>query len=353
MSRSLWDKRREALRDLSSVRGGRRLISYVTSTRPNWGLDMRFDVITRIHRQLEEVAAVSKAKLRLDLFIHSGGGDITVPWRLMTLMRDYSDDIDVLVPHWCYSAATLTALGAERIVMHRMGTLGPIDPSLEPQYRRPEDGIEGQIQVEDVAGYVRWLKDQNSEPVDVTGDIRLLPEAVHPLALGAVWRTSQQGQMLARKMLTLRKSKTTAKAEEVIKKLGTELFYHGHPIGRVEARQEIGLDFVEFANRDTERAMWRLYSLYAEEMQLHEAFNAVHEALAKGPLVAPKPISPPGDTPPTTDTRTLDLMKDVFVESESLSLYHESQVEVTLARDYMGRLLYAWELIADRWGEAV
>src|SRR5216683_7261734 len=152
-------QRKKAMKRLEKLRAGRKLITYVMSTRPNYGVDMTMDVIPRIHRQLEQLRKTSGKKFGVDLFLHSAGGEITVPWRLMTLLREFDADVDVIVPHWCFSAATLVALGAEHIVMHRMGMLGPIDPSLPPPYRRPDDGVDYGIQVEDVAGYVKWLRE--------------------------------------------------------------------------------------------------------------------------------------------------------------------------------------------------
>jgi hypothetical protein len=321
------------------------------STRPNYGVEMSMDVIPRIHRQLEVLRRANPEKLSIDLFLHSAGGDITVPWRLMTLIREYTDDIDVIVPHWCFSAATLAALGAEHIVMHRMGMLGPIDPSLPPPYRKPDDGVDGGIQVEDVAGYVKWLREASKKPDIVQENIRLLPQTVHPLALGAVWRTTQQGRMLARKLLAIRKTATTATSSEVIKRLSTELFYHGHPIGREEARLEIGLDFVVEASDELEDGIWALYSAYSDEMRLHDPFIAVQEALKLGPLAPPTPVPPPTPTPPSTVTRMLPIMRDVFLESEALSLYHEAQLEVTLLRDVSGQLMWTYIITLDGWAE--
>jgi len=269
----------------------------------------------------------------------------------MTLIREYTDDIDVIVPHWCFSAATLAALGAEHIVMHRMGMLGPIDPSLPPPYRKPDDGVDGGIQVEDVAGYVKWLRDAAKKPATVQENIRLLPQTVHPLALGAVWRTTQQGRMLARKLLAIRKTATKAKTSEVIKRLSTELFYHGHPIGRGEARSEIGLDFIVEASGDLEDGIWALYSTYSDEMRLHDPFIAVQEALKLGPLAPPTPITPPANTPPSVATRTLPVMRDVFVETQLLSLFHEAQFEITLLRNFTGELLWTYAMTLDGWAE--
>jgi hypothetical protein len=233
-----------------------------------------------------------------------------------------------------------------------MGMLGPIDPSLNPPpYRRPDDGVDDGIQVEDVAGYVKWLQEAARKKDAVQENLRLLPQTVHPLALGAVWRTTQQGQMLAKKLLAIRKGSTQAVSSQVIKRLSTELYYHGHPIGRAEAKSDIGLDFVVDANGDLEDAIWDLYALYSDEMRLHDPFMAVQEALKLGPLAPPTPITPLVNTPPSVSTRKLPVMCDVFVESTQLSLFHEAELEITLMRDFAGRLFWNYTITLDGWAE--
>ncbi len=67
---------------------------------------------------------------KLDIFLVSNGGSGTVPWRLVSLFREFSRSFSVLIPYRAYSAASLLALGADEIVMHPFGELGPIDPIL-------------------------------------------------------------------------------------------------------------------------------------------------------------------------------------------------------------------------------
>src|SRR3954447_23860371 len=64
----------------------------------------------------------------LSLFLSSRGGATEVPWKIISLIRSYTKKFSVLVPYQAHSAATLTALGADEIVMTPMSELGPIDP---------------------------------------------------------------------------------------------------------------------------------------------------------------------------------------------------------------------------------
>ena len=156
--------------------------------------------------------------------------------------------------------------------------------------------------------------------------------------------------MLAKKLLAVRKGSTKAKPSKVINRLSTELYYHGHPIGRAEAK-DIGLDFVVDATGDLEDAIWGLYALYSDEMRLDDAYNPVLEALKQGPLTPPVPVVPPANTPPSVSIRVLPVMRDVFVESTELSLFHETQFEITLMRDFTGQLFWDYATTKDGWAE--
>jgi ATP-dependent protease ClpP protease subunit len=113
------DKRISLMKALEAKRGDRLLLSYISSTRPGFEFQIADDVLPFIYRCLE--AGKAKAAKGVDLFIHSNGGSGTSPWRIVNRIREYTKDFTVLVPHHAFSAATLIALGADKIIMHKMG----------------------------------------------------------------------------------------------------------------------------------------------------------------------------------------------------------------------------------------
>jgi ClpP class serine protease len=154
------ERRCELFKEIEGKRNGRLLIAYITSTRPGFELHMGDDVLPFIHQCLEN--GKEKAKKGVDLFIHSNGGSGTVPWRIVNLIREYTKDFSVLVPHHAFSAATLVALGADKVIMHKMGCLGPIDPSVTNPFNPPHPQNPGQlipISVEDVSAYFTLIRD--------------------------------------------------------------------------------------------------------------------------------------------------------------------------------------------------
>ena len=279
------NERVEALKKLESERGGRLVISYITSTRTNFEIQIGDDVLPLFHEHLE--AATTKAKKGVDLFIHSNGGSGTVPWRLVSLIREYTKDFAVLVPHRAFSAATLIALGANDIVMHRMGCLGPIDPSVANQFNPPNPqnpGLPIPISVEDVTAYFKLVKEEigiNHEDELIQALIALTDakmHPLHPLALGNVQRSHQQSRLMARKLLlTHMEVKQEHEIDAIIDILKSNLFFHGHPINRKEAKEESLNLKVTAAPVDLERAMWKLYTEYEKELRLREPFSPLHE----------------------------------------------------------------------------
>lgn len=242
------------------------LITYVTTTRPGGEVQMAMDSIRHIFQHIKDFK--KDEKFNIDLFIYSNGGDGTVPWRLVTLIREYSKRFSVLVPFRAFSAATLTSLGADEIIMHPMGMLGPTDPTVSNDFN-PENPNTKQklgISVEDVTAYINLIK----EDAGITHEDELvqafnkLTEKVHPLALGNVKRSLSQSRMMARKLLALHmdKAKEQHQIDEIIDNLTSKLFFHGHPINRTEAENEVGINTVKKPNKEIEDLIWSLYLVY-------------------------------------------------------------------------------------------
>lgn len=66
----------------------------------------------------------------VDVLLHSPGGRPDATERLVGLLRGKFDEVNFLIPHSAYSAATMLALSGNNIILHPSGTLGPIDPQI-------------------------------------------------------------------------------------------------------------------------------------------------------------------------------------------------------------------------------
>src|SRR5689334_17511388 len=110
-------ERVELLKKIEAARG-RPVITYITSPRPGAAGAIAGDMVNELMSQLNVLPPNTK---QLDLLIVSNGGDPTVAWRIVTLIRERVQKFAVLIPQAAYSAATLIALGADEIVMHPNG----------------------------------------------------------------------------------------------------------------------------------------------------------------------------------------------------------------------------------------
>lgn len=250
------------------------VLTYITSTRKGFDVNMADDSIRLFYNHLNKLGGSCE---RLALFIYSNGGSGIVPWRLVNLLREHCKELLILVPYKAYSAATLTALGADRIIMHKMGELGPIDPTVANLFNPPEEAPMGGkkgINVEDVSSYIDLIKDDLgiNHQDQLIQAFNILVQKVHPLALGNVKRFHSQSKMIAKKLLRKHMMKEEEhKMNEIVKILKSKLFFHGHPINRVEAK-ELNLK-VENPEDVVEKLMWDLYLNYEEELSLNKPFE--------------------------------------------------------------------------------
>jgi hypothetical protein len=278
----------------------KRLIVYVTSTRERAHALIGADAIPELLNQLEALPPDTQDDL--DFLIVSNGGDATVAWRIVSLIRERVKRFSILIPQGAFSAATLIALGADQIVMHPHGNLGPTDP----QINNLKKGI--QFGSEDVQSFLRFAR----EDVGLTDQQHLrelfvkFSEEVGFSAIGVAARSAQLGRSMAEAMLQLHmkdggntKSKQNVRA--ISESLNTKYFHHGYPLNRKEAKQ-IGLS-IEPPDTDTERLMWRIWKDIETDLKLREPFNPLGilkaEASCKN-LFAPVPqlTLPPGAPPP-------------------------------------------------------
>lgn len=250
-----------------------KVIVYFTGDRNPFGARIAEDAVRPLYDHLLNLEFDGDKK-RLDLFLYSRGGDVSVPWRIVSMIREFCDEFNVLIPYRAQSAATLLSMGADKIVMGKKAELGPIDPTLV-KATIGETAIPPQeIAVEDVNSFLSFVRERaNINDQDAVANIlTLLVNQIGPLTLGSVNRQHYHIRLVARKLLTSRRDKLDeGKISTIIETLTEKIYSHGHAIGRREAR-DIGLP-VEYPNDDLENLMWELYLKYEEFLELREPIH--------------------------------------------------------------------------------
>lgn len=274
--------KKQLIRQIEGMRKSR-VITYVTSDRQGpFNARIAMDVIPLISKQLQ----VIKKTQNIDIFLYSAGGDTMVPWRLVSMIREYCGKFSVLVPYKAHSAATMIALGADEIVMSDLSEISPIDPSTANIFN-PQDPHNPQnkipISVEDVMAYFDLAKNKFGikNEIELAHIFNKFVESnpqIHPLALGNVNRIHNLIRILAKRLL--KSHKTPLKEEEIEKIVDyftEKLYSHQYFIGRKEAKEDLGLKTVTDANDLFSKAMTGLYEEYNKELDFGKMWNPENE----------------------------------------------------------------------------
>lgn len=265
-------KRKQLIKNLEKERKSR-LITYITGERKPFRTQIAQDVVPLLSEQLDYIGKEKK----ISLFLYTHGGDMLAPVRIVKLIRNHCEKFEVIVPYRAHSAGTLIALGADNIVMSKLGELTPVDPSTGHPFNPSNPYKQGQklpISVEDLNSYFLLAKEQAGvEKEQMSEVMRILAEKVHPLALGNAYRTYRMGKMIAERLLRLHinPQKEKKRIDHIVKEITGDITIHAYPIDREEAKS-IGLK-IEKAIGETGEYMRKLYTSYAKAMKLGEKFN--------------------------------------------------------------------------------
>lgn len=304
----------ELIKKIEAKRGSK-VITYITSDRQGpVNARVAMDIIPIISEQLRKIGKTDK----IDLFLYTAGGDTMVPWRLVSMIREYCDTFSVLVPYKAHSAGTMIALGADEIVMSDLSEISPIDPSTANIFNptdpnNPQNKIP--ISVEDVIAYFDLAKNKFGikSDEDLTKIFNKFVEAnpqIHPLALGNVNRTHNLIRLIAKRLLKSHKEPIKEDQIEKIVEFFTEKLYsHTYFIGRKEAKEELGVKSVAEADLELSNLMSDLYGEYAKEMELQNTvWNPENELGANA-------------------SQNIKDYKVAFVESDALSKAFNLKIE--------------------------
>ena len=252
-----------------------KVITYVTGDRQPFVTKVADDIVPIFAKHLEKIGKQNK----ISLFLYTRGGDMITPIRLIKLMRSYTDEIEMIIPYRAHSAGTLISIGADKIVMGRLGELSPVDPSTGHPFN-PENPLNKnqkmEISVEDLNSYFLLAKEKagvrDDQMINVFED---LTSKIHPLSLGNAYRATRMAKQITEKLLLMHLDKINdkEKIENIVREITGDICIHGYPITRDEAAS-LGLNMVE-PDQNMENLMWELYENYAEKMDLKKKFDPI------------------------------------------------------------------------------
>ena len=208
------------------------LVTYWTSTS---GSVCDNDVLA-----LQELLQDLGPQRQVTLVVKSDGGSGMAALRMVHLLRQYTRRLTLLAPLNCASAATMLALGADRIGMGPLSYLTAVDTSLEHDLS-PVDHTNNLVAVsnDEVERVIRLWKESSGRNTTVN-PYQELYKYLQPLVIGALDRASSLSLMLCREILGYH-MKDKAKADRISRQLNSSYPAHQYPITSREARR-LGLD---------------------------------------------------------------------------------------------------------------
>ena len=268
------EERLRLIRELEQARGSRVLVAF-WGDRANHETQMAGDAHAILFQHLEQIGNVPK----IDVYLYTPGGQTLAAWGMANLIREYCEQFGVLIPHRALSAGTLFTLAANEIVMTRLGQLSPIDPSVNSPLGPTVQNAQGQsqvvpISVEDVVGFLDLAREeaQLKEERSILAVFDRLSSQVHPLALGAVYRSREQITELADRLLAFHNDDDEDR-DRIVTRLTRELGSHDYLIGRTEAKEKLRLNVLD-ANPDIEAKISTLFREYSSLLELGSPYNA-------------------------------------------------------------------------------
>ncbi len=264
------NNRLELIKKIEQERNSKVLV-YFCGDRPLASANIADDAIRPLYDHLLALSISTKDVDTIDLYLYAVGGRLEVPWRIATMLREFFKNVNVIIPYKAYSAATLIALGADKIIMGKKGELSPIDPSLHviaPE-GTPPPAFPPQIGVEDISSYITFIKERAglTDQSALAQTICILAEKLTPPVLGQIQRAHSHIRLVARKLLSLcQPPLEERRISTIVEALTEKIYLHGHGIGRKEAK-EIGLQ-IEDPSLEIENLIWQLYVSYEHFLKL-------------------------------------------------------------------------------------
>jgi hypothetical protein len=207
------------------------------------------------------------------LVINSPGGDANVAEKLLLMCRQrFPKGFNVIVPDFAKSAATMIALGSDKILMGYLAELGPIDPQLRMAplgetipARSFIDGLE----------IIRKKVTEDHDPVQMYFPMM---SQIRPEILASCYGAIDGAKKFAEKWLKRYMLKDDpGQAEKVAKLLSEGEMYksHGQVIDIDEAKNVLKLN-VERIDPDSElwTNIWELYCRSLHWLQQHQGQGA-------------------------------------------------------------------------------
>ncbi len=232
---------RPIIEDLEAKRPGSKLLAIVYNDAPP-GSMLAPPALTPLGNILSSMGK----KPQIDVFLRSTGGITEVPWRMVTMLREFTDKLAVIVPSVALSGATHIAIAADELVMSPFAVLGSVDPTRNhPLLPKDAQGKSIPTSVEDLKHCIKFIREQLGESYPQQNLALIISELfkyINPLALGALEQSYNLSKLISRKCLKSRKQTLTDDhTKDIVEQLAGGYFSHSFLISRSEVESDLKL----------------------------------------------------------------------------------------------------------------
>lgn len=254
-----------------------------------WCDDLDVDLVRLFYHMRRSIVGNTKKK-KIILVINSPGGSVDAAYSLIEILRNSCECIEVVVPVWAKSAATLVSLSANKIYMSEIAELGPLDPQVrepgEVRYKSVLDEYQAMSQIRreafenfDYAVALIMNKSGGMSIPEVLSPaskfvatlIRPLYEQTDPKLLGKRVRQLKISEEYAIRVLRRNKAYKGQDIEELVNTLVYEYPSHSFVINYNEAN-ELGMPVEILSDDPTIENLVKVFTVWGREISLIGSF---------------------------------------------------------------------------------
>jgi len=254
------------IEDLEGKRPGSKLLAIVYNDTPPGSM-----LTPPALMPLENILSSMGKVPQIDVFLRSTGGITEVPWRIVTMLREFTDKLAVIVPSIALSGATHIAIAADELVMSPFAVLGSVDPTRNhPLLPKDAQGKPIPTSVEDLKHCIKFISGQLGESYPQQNLALIISELfkyINPLALGALEQSYNLSKLISRKCLKSRKQALTdGHIDAVVEQLAGGYFSHSFLISRSEVEGDLKLPVTK-PGVEVSELILRLENHYVKQFQ--------------------------------------------------------------------------------------
>lgn len=230
------------IKEIEDKRGAR-MISLVFNEGSSVPFQLTFDLLQPFEQVLSAMGIVPQ----LDLFLRSTGGMTEVPWRIISLLREFAEgDLGVIISKMALSGATHLAIAADELIMTPFAVIGSVDPTRNhPLLPKDTNGNPIPTSVQDLKHCIEFIREQlgkEYESKDLALIISELFKYIDPLAIGALEQSYKLSRLISEKALkTHRKPLEEQQIENIVNRLAGQYYSHAFLISRAEVESDLNL----------------------------------------------------------------------------------------------------------------